>query len=133
MSHPSPSPSAIVVALSLSEPLRVDAEPILRLRAAEGLQVAEATVARARDEIGHRLGRAAELYAIGSLGLLQGEARGIAESALSVGLADLTRAARHVADCAGRNDPAGLAATLARLLRLGDRALTLIGSLRAPG
>ena len=35
-------------------------------------------------------------------------------------------------DCAARGDAAGMGATLARLGRLGEQALTLIGALRYP-
>lgn len=127
-----PCRPAAVLRLSPPVALHVDAEPLLRLRAAEGPQAAQALVARTREDLSHRLGRVAALYGQGVLPPLAAEARGIALAAHPVGLVDLARVAQHVAACCGRDDPAALAATVARLLRLGERAVDLIAALRLP-
>lgn len=112
--------------------LRVDAEPLLRLQTAQGSQAARDLVSRTCEELGHRLARIADHYRDCAFPELAAEARGIAAAAVPVGLTELARAASHVCACTARNDPAALAATVARLVRLGDRALGLIGNLRIP-
>lgn len=126
-------PPASVTALAPQDVLRVDAEPLIRLQASQGHQAAQEAVLRAREEIALRLGRIDERFRAGDRAAVLREARGIADAAGPVGLADLVRAAGHAATCAGRNDPAALAATVARVCRLGDRALSMIGTLRSPG
>lgn len=121
-----------VPALVPRDALRVDAEPLLRLQAAEGAQAAHAAVARAREEIAYRVPRLAGHHAASALPDLEREARAIAAAAGPIGLTDLTLSAAAVADCARRNDPAALAATVARLIRLGQRAVAMISTLRTP-
>ena len=43
-----------------------------------------------------------------------------------IGMATLAQAGRHVLDCLDRDDPIALAATLARLERVGDRSIDAI-------
>jgi len=112
--------------------LRVDAEPLLRLRAIEGPQVAADRVARAREELAYRLARVAVHHRACAFDDLSADLRAISTAALPIGLTDLCMVAGHVLDCTARGDAAGLGATLARLIRLGEQALTLIGALRYP-
>lgn len=127
-----PGRSAAILRLSPPVVLHVDAEPLLRLQAAQGTQAAQLFVARAREDLMHRLDQAALLYRRGAIAALGAEARGIALTAHPVGLVDLALVAGHVAACCGRDDPVALAATAARLTRLGVRALDLIAALRLP-
>lgn len=129
---PPPAPGATVTALVPAVSLRVDAEPLLRLQTTQGPQATRDLVSRTCEELDHRLGQVSAHYRDSALAALAAEARGIAAAAMPVGLTELARAAAHVSACCSRNDPAALAATVARLVRLGDRALGLIGNLRMP-
>ncbi|MBT0957397.1 hypothetical protein IV417_08365 [Alphaproteobacteria bacterium KMM 3653] len=51
------------------------------------------------------------------------EARAVIPLAEKVGMLGLARVAESVVECAGRREAAALAATLARLQRVGDRSL----------
>jgi len=112
--------------------LRVDAEPLLRMRAVEGAQVAADRIARAREELAYRLARVGVHHRACAFDDLAADLRAIAVLAQPIGLTDLCLVTGHVMDCAARGDAAGMGATLARLGRLGEQALTLIGALRYP-
>jgi hypothetical protein len=47
-----------------------------------------------------------------------------------IGMVTLARVAQDVGLCAGRSDAAALAATLARLTRIGDRSLSAVWDLQ---
>ena len=113
---------AQVTALVPAEALRIHPEPILRMRAALGEQAAGVLVRQLRDDLTHRLGRVRLLHAASDFADIVKEGRAIAGMARSLGLGDLALAAEYVMDCAGRADPAALAATVGRLVRLGQTA-----------
>ena len=110
--------------------LRVDAEPLLRLRAVDGPQAASERIAQAREELAYRLSRVDLHHRAGAFDDLVIDLRAIAQAAMPIGLTDLGLVAAHVQDCATRGDAAALGATLARLGRLGAQALDLIAALR---
>lgn len=122
-----------IVHLSPRDVMRIDPEPLARLQAALGPQGAEDVVCRALEDISHRLRRMADQQAAGQADQICRAARSIAAVATQIGLRDLAVVAGHVADCAARNDRPGLAATLARLFRVGKRAVTEIGQVRFSG
>jgi hypothetical protein len=109
--------------------LRVDAEPLLQLRAAEGPVAAGERVTVAREVIAYRRAQLTALHRTCAFARLQREVQAIAAVAAPIGLTDLCRVADHVLDCLSRQDTAALGATLARLDRLCGQALDLTAML----
>jgi len=126
----SPPKDDRVAVLIHGDILRVDAEPLMRLRAVEGAQAAAERVARAREELTFRLARVDQHHRAGTYEQMATDLRAIANTALPIGLTDLGLVADHVLVCARRGDSAALGATVARLGRLGAQALALIAALR---
>lgn len=137
-----PVPAQIVQLMPRSV-IRIDPEPLARLQAALGPQGAEDLVCRALEDISHRLRRLSEDHASGNLDKVSRGARSIAAVSAQIGLRDLALVAGHVLDCAGQDRTGqdsvradvdmALAATLARLFRVGRRAITEIGQVRFSG
>jgi hypothetical protein len=123
------NPSLRITRLRHDDVLRVDAEPLLRLRAAEGPVAAGERVTVAREVIAYRRAQLTLLHRTCAFERLAREVRAIADVALPIGLTDLAIVSDHVLDCLGRSDPAALGATLARLDRLCGQALDLTAAL----
>lgn len=130
LAHLADTLSGRITALAPVDILHVDPEPLLRLRAAEGPQIAAARVAEAREVIAYRAGRLPVHHRACAFDALCRDTRAIAAVAGPIGLTDLTLVAAHVLDCVARTDAAGLGATLARLDRLCTQALDLTSALR---
>ena len=128
-----PANRDLIPRLMYADVMRVDAEPLLRLRAAEGPVVAAERVAVAREVIAYRRAQLAALHRACAFARLAREVRAIADVAGPIGLTDLTLVAAHVLDCLDRNDPAALGATLSRLERLCGQAVTLTSTLQHSG
>lgn len=124
---------AQIVYLMPRDVLRIDPEPLARLQVALGPQGAEDVVCRALEDISHRLRRLSEAHLARDLDKVSRGARSIAAVSAQIGLRDLALVAGHVLDCAGRDETDALAATLARLFRVGRRAVTEIGQVRFSG
>lgn len=130
--------SAQIAQLIPRDVVRIDPEPLARLQAALGPQGAEDVVCRALEDISHRLRRLSEDYAARDMDKIARGARSIAAVSGQIGLRDLALVAGHVLECAGHDcarheADAALAATLARLFRVGRRAVTEIGQVRFSG
>ena len=124
---------AQIVYLMPRDVMRIDPEPLARLQVALGPQGAEDVVCRALEDISHRLRRLSEDHVARDMDKVSRGARSIAAVSAQIGLGDLALVAGHVLDCAGRGDSGALAATLARLFRVGRRAVTEIGQVRFSG
>jgi hypothetical protein len=70
------------------------------------------------------------MYQQGALPDLRKSARSIAAIADQIGMQTLARVARDVTACVDTGDRTGLAATLARLMRIGERSLTAVWDLK---
>lgn len=125
--------TARIAHLTPREVMRIDPEPLARLHAALGPQGAEDVVCRALEDISHRLRRLSEDHGSGDMDRIARGARSIAAVSAQIGLRDLALVAGHVLDCAGRDEAGALAATLARLFRVGKRAVNEIGQVRFSG
>ena len=125
--------SAQITQLVPRDVMRIDPEPLARLQVALGPQGAEDVVCRALEDISHRLRRLSEAHLARDLDKVSRGARSIAAVSAQIGLRDLALVAGHVLDCAGRDETDALAATLARLFRVGRRAVTEIGQVRFSG
>ncbi len=88
-----------------------------------GQQGAERFMGRTLEDLAVRLNRAERHFQRGEFSRLSGSADGIAALARDVGLTGLARAATAVSDVADRYEPAALAATSARMMRVGEASL----------
>lgn len=112
------------------EGVRLDPDRLAALYAEIGRSGAEQVISAAMEQLAVHLAaiqtaaqrRAAAdlLRAVDALTRLAGQ----------VGMTSLARVAGDVAGCAARGDPVGQAATLARLVRIGDRSLTAVWDLQ---
>lgn len=112
--------------LAHDEPVRLDSDRLGDLYSEMGESGAETVVCRALEELANRLSLVERAFYQEDRTKLTKAARGMIAIADQVGMVGLAQVARDVATCAeGRDDPA-LAATLARLVRQGDRSLAAI-------
>ncbi len=124
VAEPPPVPARIVPA-AFEEPLRIDPARIGELVADMGPEAAQLTVARAIDTLEHRLIEL-ERAAAGSPAHRAKAARRLVGIAGGIGLVTLAEAARGAAQAALADDAVALAATTARLGRIGARSLQAI-------
>lgn len=119
-----------VVMLTQDERVRLDQDRLGELYAQLGEAGAEDVVCRAMEELAARLTQTARTYQQGALPDLRKSARSIAAIADQIGMQALARVARDVTACVDTGDSNGLAATLARLMRIGERSLTAVWDLK---
>lgn len=91
---------------------------------------AEDVVCRALEELAQRLTEAERQYATAQFLDLRKTVRSLVGIADQVGMRELARSAVHVVDCIDRGDPVALAATLSRLLRVGEQSLCAVWELQ---
>lgn len=91
-----------------------------------GVAEAEAVTARALGEIGKRIEQMRAADQRGDWRAFAGLARSLGRVAAHVGLNGLSRVAHDAGACAQIGDGVALAATWARLDRLGSRAMTTV-------
>ena len=116
--------------LSHREVVRLDPEPLLRLRAGLGRQESAQTIGQMRDRMIDLTGEIeAECLAGGFKGVAE-RATHLAGIAGNLGFPGLERAALNVADCARGSDSTAFSATLSRLLRLAEATVAEVGVLR---
>lgn len=121
---------AEVTILAQNEAVRVDSDKLEALYRQLGDAGAEDIVCRAMEELAVRLAQAERLYREGRLGDLRKTARLVVAIADQIGMQMLARVAGHVTHCVDVEDETGLAAVLARLIRIGERSLTEIWELQ---
>lgn len=113
--------------------LRLDFEALARLHAALGPKLAGATLVRAHDELAHQVQAVCIAHACCDLEGMASAVRRMRRLSLDVGLPEMRRAADHVLDCLAQPDATALAATVARLVRIGELAVSEVGGQRVPG
>jgi len=116
--------------LTQDEPVRVDPERLRELYMRLGEAGAEDVVCRAMEEIAVRLSHTERLYRQDRLREMRKSARSLVAIADQVGMKNLAAVAEDVTRCIDDCDPVALAATLARLLRVGERSLTAVWDLQ---
>jgi len=112
--------------LRLDEAIRLDQTHVIALYAELGPQGAEQLLACAMEDMAvhiSTMSRAAERKAPDRV-IITGEK--LVKLAVPLGMDAIAAVARDVIACAQAEDQVGLAATLNRLIRIGDRALTAI-------
>lgn len=112
------------------EVIRIDSDRLTDLYVELGEAAAEDVICRAMEELAVRLSHAERMYREGEVEGLRKSVRSMAAIADQIGLHLLARVARDVTTTIDRSDMIALAATLARLLRIGDRSLTAIWDTR---
>ncbi|MEL6914522.1 MAG: hypothetical protein AAFP13_08470 [Pseudomonadota bacterium] len=115
-----------VIVLAHDETVRMDMETYGALEAQLGEAGAEGVLNRAMEEMANRLSLIERCYYQDDHAALWKAAKGLVGIAEQIGVVTLAEASRAVADCAGRTDKTALAATMNRLIRLGDRSLTAV-------
>lgn len=98
--------------------------------ARHGQARAEAMMARAMADLAQCLAALVQHYADGDLSRFSRELNQLRALADEMGMVGLVQAAEAVDDCLGRPEGTALAATWARLTRVGQQALTIEWDLR---
>ena len=121
---------ATTMRLMFDEKVRLDSDRLAELYVQLGETGAQDVVCRAMEELAVRLTRINEAYQTNKTRDLRKGAKGLVGIAEQVGMQRLADVARDVRNCADENDPIALAATMARLLRIGDCSLTAVWDLQ---
>lgn len=119
-----------VTMLKHEEVVRFDPERVEELYTELGEAAAEDVVCRALEEMAACLSHAERCHREARPEDMRSSARGLAAIAGQLGMLPLARVAGDVAACAEVGDPVASAATLARLLRLGERSLGEVQDMR---
>ena len=118
------------VRLPLTEGLRVDTDPILRLQDSLGPQDAAMYLREARDELLCLLTQVEMAHASSSFRRLAPMCHRVGSLGLQLGFPGLRDAAANASGATEDGDSTAIAATVARLLRLGARAVDEMGELQ---
>lgn len=112
------------------EPASLDHEQLSALYAQLGALGAEDVVRRAMEELALRLSHAERQYRQNELPELRKGSRSLIAIAEQIGMQKLAAVAGDVATCIDQADDIALSATLARLMRVGERSLAAIWDLQ---
>ena len=115
-----------LMVLAVQEPVRVDARRLSEIVDELGETAAHDVICVALEQLAQGLADARQAAMTDDMGALAARAEMLSRLAWQVGLTSLAGVAVDVAACAERRDGIGLAATLARLMRIGNRSLTEI-------
>lgn len=119
-----------VTLLKQDEVVRLDGDRLEALYAQLGETGAENVVCRALEELAVRLSHTERCYREGRTADMRKSARSLVAIADQIGMRMLARVARDVTDCVDAGDHIALAATLSRLLRIGERSLSEVWELQ---
>lgn len=120
----------VLAVLRHEEGVRLDPDRLVALYSELGESGAERVIFRAMEELAARLSEMLKHADDGRADRLIRSARLLAKVADQVGMATLARVASDVVASAETADGTAQAATLARLIRIGERSLTAIWDLR---
>ncbi|WP_380056293.1 hypothetical protein ACFE33_02175 [Falsihalocynthiibacter sp. SS001] len=118
------------VDLRPEECVRLNPSRLTELYVELGHRAAENVIGRAMEELAVRLGEIEAAYWESDFAQVGKRARSIIAIADQVGLNGLSLAARHVTVTAKQDAPTAIAATVARLVRMGDNSLTAVWDAR---
>ncbi len=119
-----------VITLILAEQVRLDPERLSTLYHQMGEANAEDVVCRAVEEMAVRMARCEKYWREGNWPGLRKDVRSLVAIANQVGMTRLSCVALDVTTAIDNNDAVAAAATLARLLRVGERSLTAVWDLQ---
>ncbi len=120
---------AEITQLPLGEPARFNPGQLEKLCDRLGELRAEAEVALALDRLSALLDEVARLGQHSDTAALEEVLAALVRDAHLIGMATLAKVGQHVLECLASRDPTALAATLARLARVGDRSIHAIWDL----
>lgn len=103
--------------------MRLDASRLEDLVSQLGENGAEDVICRALEELAARLSHTERCFREGRNADMRRSARSLIAISDQIGMHGLARVAGDVTCCVDRDDRVALAATLARLLRIGERSL----------
>lgn len=106
--------------------MRLDTEKLGVLYADLGTTAAENVVCRAIEALAQRLSTIEYCFYNGDRDGLVKSTKSVVGIADQVGMNALSRVASNVVDCHNSGDDPAFAATLSRLIRLGDRSLSAV-------
>ncbi|MBU3261410.1 hypothetical protein KPG71_15400 [Roseovarius sp. PS-C2] len=112
-----------VTLLRQDEAVRLDSTRIVELVAQLGESGAEDVICRALEELAARLSHTERCHREGRTDDMRRSARSLIAISEQIGMQGLAQVAGDVTHCIDRRDRIALAATLARLLRIGERSL----------
>lgn len=112
------------------EGVRLDPDRVVALYAELGETPADAVLCRSIEELAVLIAAAQQAAREGLAGALIDAAARLARLAEQIGMVTLARVAGDVGQVARLGDGAAVAATLARLVRIGDRSLTAVWDLQ---
>lgn len=119
-----------VVFLTPEEGVRMNRDRLSELYRRFGDGGAEDVIARAAEALVLRMGKCQRLYQIGARAEMRRNLRSQIVISERIGMVSLAEAAGNVLQCLERDDPAALAATMARLLRIGERSVSELWELQ---
>ncbi len=121
---------SVLAVLRHEEGVRLDPDPLVALYSELGENGAERVICRAMEELTSRLSEMMRHADEGQIEPLIRSARLLGKVADQIGMATLARVATDVVRTTEAGDLTSQAATLARLVRIGDRSLTAVWDLR---
>ncbi len=121
---------AILAVLRHDEGVRLDPDRLVALYSDLGEAGAEQVVCRAMEELAGRLTEIQRFADDGEIAAMTRSARLLVKVAEQIGMLTFARVAGDVLRATAAGDRAAQAATLARLVRIGDRSLNAIWDLR---
>ena len=108
---------------------RMDPDRLMELQRLFDDPGADDVLGRAVQALAARMAECQRLYQAGRLEEMRRNLRSQIIISDQIGMVSMAGAARHVQNCLDREDTVALAATLARLLRIGDRSLSAVWDL----
>ena len=121
-----------VMQIRPQEQVDLDESRLNTLYAQLGAPGAEDVVCRAMEDLAVRLSHCDRLYRTENWKELRKNSRSLIAIADQVGMRSLSRSATAVTECIDAADRPALAATLSRLMRIGERSLCAIWDLGDP-
>ena len=118
-----------VIKIRLSEQVQLDHSRLDTLYTQLGEASAENVVTRAMEELAVRMSQCDTLWRAQNKVQLRKHARSLIAIADQIGMEKLALTASDVTSCLDSKDDVALAATLSRMLRIGERSLSAIWSM----
>ncbi|MGH1330385.1 MAG: hypothetical protein ACRBBK_05840 [Paracoccaceae bacterium] len=120
----------MITKLRPDEAVRLDHDRLEHLYMQLGPSGAEGVVARAMEELAARLSKVERLYKRGELGEMQRAARSMIAISEQIGMVTFARVAEDVTRLSDSENSAALAATVGRLIRIGEGSLMAVWDLQ---
>lgn len=108
----------------------IDPDQLARLYSELGEHSAEDVICRAMEELALRLSHCERLYRANNISDLRKSSRSLIAIAEQIGMTKLSTVAADVTACIDQQDDIALAATLGRLMRIGEASLSAIWDLQ---